>query len=348
MLTLPPIEVLQPESVADAVRLLAQNPGARVLAGGTDMVPNLKYGMYDSQRLVALRGLSHELRYVRDEEGELRLGALCTIDELARSPLVKARLPALADAASQIAGPQLRRMGTLGGNICLDTRCVYINQTYFWRSALGFCLKKDGTQCHVVAQGKRCVAAASNDTAPVLLALGASVRIVSPRGEEVLPLEKFYVSDGVHNTVLAPDALLVEVRVPAAAAHLGQAFSKLRMRAAIDFPALNLAVALGREAGKLTSARVCVSALAARPALINGLDDLAGYPAASEAEIARLGAELGRRAHKQCKPLTNIGLDPEWRREILPVLVRRAVVRALAAGDGAAQGATASRPLQNQ
>ncbi|GAC1340279.1 MAG: xanthine dehydrogenase FAD-binding subunit XdhB [Myxococcales bacterium] len=332
MLTLPELEVLRPASVAAAVELLARHPDARVLAGGTDLVPNLKYGMYDSRRLIALRGLSAELRYVREEEGEVRLGALCTLDQLARDAGLGAKLPALADAAGQVAGPQLRRMGTLGGNLCLDTRCVYINQTHFWRSALGFCLKKDGTECHVVAQGKRCVAAASNDTAPVLLALGASVRLVSPRGTRVLPLEQFYLSDGVHNTVLAPDELLVEVRVPAQAALLRQAFTKLRMRASIDFPALNLAVALGVDGQRrLASARLCVSALAARPAVVKGLADLVGQPVGGVAEIDRLGRELGRRAQKQCKPLTNISVDPEWRREVLPVLVRRAVERALGA-----------------
>jgi len=324
MMTLPELTVLRPASVAEAVEALRANPGARVLAGGTDIVPNLKYGMYDTQRLVALRGLSRELRYVREEGDVFKLGALCSIDELSRSELVRSRLPALAEACSQIAGPQLRRMGTLGGNLCLDTRCVYVNQTYFWRSALGFCLKKDGTACHVVAGGKRCVAAASNDTAPVLLVLEASVRLVSPRGERVVPLREFYLADGLHNTVLAPDELLVEVQVPASAAYKRQAFAKLRTRAAIDFPALNLAVALELRGSVLETVSLAVSALAARPALIKGLDDLLGKPA-----DARLAEELGRRAQKQCRPLTNIGVDPEWRREVLPVLVRRAVLRAI-------------------
>ena len=322
MMTLPPLEIHRPGSVDAALKLLAQHEGARVLAGGTDIVPNLKYGMYETGHLVALRGLSHELRYVKREGAEVRLGALCTIDQLANDALVIEKLPALADACGQIAGPQLRRMGTLGGNLCLDTRCVYINQSYFWRSALGFCLKKDGTACHVVAEGKRCVAAASNDTAPILLALGASVRLVSPRGERVLLLENFYTADGVHNTVLAPDELLVEVRVPDAG--LLQGFHKLRTRQSIDFPAMNLAVALRVASGKLASVRLCVSAIAARPALIKGLDDLVGRPA----DLA-LARELGRRAQKQCKPLTNIGVDPEWRREVLPVLVRRLVEKAL-------------------
>jgi 4-hydroxybenzoyl-CoA reductase subunit beta len=323
MMTLPALEVLHPGSVAEAVDALRANPGARVLAGGTDIVPNLKYGMYDTRHLIALRGLSKELRYVRREEGFIKLGALCTIDQLASEA---AMLPALAEACGQIAGPQLRRMGTLGGNLCLDTRCVYVNQSYFWRSALGFCLKKDGTLCHVVAGGMRCVAAASNDTAPVLLSLDASVRLVSPRGERVMPLRDFYLQDGVHNTVLAPDELLVEVRVPARAVSLKQAFAKLRTRAAIDFPALNLAVAMEVDQGSLRSVALCVSAIAARPALIKPLQDLLGHPA-----DARLAEELGRRAQRQCKPLTNIGIDPLWRRDVLPVLVRRTVLRALQA-----------------
>jgi 4-hydroxybenzoyl-CoA reductase subunit beta len=325
MLTLPALQVHQPKSVAEAVELLSRHPDARLLAGGTDIVPNLKYGMYETANLVALRGLAHELRYVREEAGELRLGALCTLDALAADPIVTAQLPALADACSQIAGPQLRRMGTLGGNLCLDTRCVYINQTYFWRAALGFCLKKDGTACHVVAGGKRCVAAASNDTAPVLLALGASVKTVSPRGERLLPLEKFYLHDGVHNTALEPGELLVEVRVPARSAQLKQAFFKLRQRAAIDFPAMNLAVSVGlTKENQVSELQLAVSALAARPLLVRGLSDLIGRLADE-----RLGEELGRRAQAQARPLTNIGMDPDWRREVLPVLVRRTFLRAV-------------------
>jgi 4-hydroxybenzoyl-CoA reductase subunit beta len=325
MLTLPELELHRPASVDEAVALLKAHPGAKLLAGGTDIVPNLKYGMYETRHLVALRGLSKELRYVREEEGQLKLGALCTLDQLAADPVVLQKLPALADACSQIAGPQLRRMGTLGGNLCLDTRCVYINQTHFWRSALGFCLKKDGTVCHVVEGGKRCVAAASNDTAPVLLALGASVRTASPRGERVIPLDKLYLADGVHNTVLAEDELLVEVLVPSSAAGLKQSFFKLRTRAAIDFPALNLAVAVRLdEKGLASELKVAVSALAARPLLVRGLEELSGRPVDE-----RLADELGRRAQAQSRPLTNISLDPEWRREVLPVLVRRAFLAAL-------------------
>ncbi|TMA13557.1 MAG: hypothetical protein E6J84_12215, partial [Deltaproteobacteria bacterium] len=154
--------------------------------------------------------------------------------------------------------------------------------------------------------------------------LDATVKTVSPRGGRVIPLREFYLADGIHNTVIEPDELLTEVRVPAAASQRRQAFAKLRTRAAIDFPALNLAVALELDGKSVRSVALAVGALAARPALIKGLEDLQGRPA-----DARFAEELGRRAHKQCKPLTNIGVDPDWRREILPVLVRRATLRAL-------------------
>src|SRR5437763_8570167 len=203
MMTLPDLTVLRPASVAEAVEAPRANPGGRPLAGGTDIVPTLKYGMSATRPLVALRGRSRELRYVREESGDVLLGALCNIEELAHSEVVKARLPALADACRQIAGPQLRRMGTLGGNLCLDTRCVYINQTYFWRSALGFCLKKDGSLCHVVAGGQRCVAAASNDTAPVLPSPDPTVKPGPARGGRVLPLRGLYPPDGLPHPVRA-------------------------------------------------------------------------------------------------------------------------------------------------
>ena len=332
MMTLPSLEIHRPETVKEALEILGANPGARLLAGGTDIVPNLKYGMYEATKLVALRGLSKELRYVREEEGELRLGALCTVDQIARDPRVIALFPALSEAAAAIAGPQLRRMGTLGGNLCLDTRCVYINQSHFWRKALGYCLKKDGTVCHVVKGGQRCVAAASNDTAPILMALGASVRLASPRGERTLWLDDMYVADGIKNTRIEPDEILIEAKLPLINAQLKQAYGKLRTRAAIDFPALNFAVAIGVDAEKkISSLRLCVAALAARPAMVRHVDELKGRSVATAEEIKAIGTELGRRAQKQCKPLTNIGIDPEWRRDVMPVLIRRAVIRALEA-----------------
>jgi 4-hydroxybenzoyl-CoA reductase subunit beta len=212
-------------------------------------------------------------------------------------------------------------MGTLGGNLCLDTRCVYYNQTYFWRQALGFCLKKDGTVCHVVKAGKKCVAAASNDTAPVLMTLGARVRLHGPRGARELALRDFYVADGIANTVLAPGEILAEVIVPRPDPAVRMGYQKLRIRAAIDYPALSVAAAvkLGQGA-KVEWLHLVVSALGARPHWVN-------VPEAARGRVldAALIAEVGALAKRQCHPLTNINVDPGWRRELLPVLVRKAL-----------------------
>jgi 4-hydroxybenzoyl-CoA reductase subunit beta len=214
MLRMDPFHVERPSSVEEAVALLAQHGAkAKVLAGGTDVVPNMKHGLHEPDVVVSI-GRIASLKGIRDVgAGVLEIGALTSLHDLEHSALVQQHAPGLAVAAGKVAGPQLRRMGTLGGNLCLDTRCLYYNQTYFWRESLGFCLKKDGSVCHVVAGGKKCVAAASNDTATMLLCLDATVEIAGPKGTRTVALADFYVADGVKNTVLEPGELLVKVLV---------------------------------------------------------------------------------------------------------------------------------------
>lgn len=324
MLTLPPFEYHAPSSIEEAVALLSRYRGkVKVIAGGTDLVPNMKHRLFTPAHVVGLKGIPR-LDQIAEDGPVIRLGAMCTIAQLARDPLVQRKLPSLAAAASQIAGPQLREAGTLGGNLCLDTRCVYYNQTYFWRKALGFCLKKDGTVCHVVQGGQRCVAAASNDTVPVLMTLDASVRIAGPGGVREIPLSQLYVPDGIVNTVLAPDELVVEVSVPNPQGRVLAGYQKIRVRASIDYPALTIAVAakLG-PANALEWIRTVISALGARPHAVGGLERFRGrlLDDALVAEVAQI-------AFKQCHPLTNINVDPGWRREMIPVFVRRAFAQA--------------------
>ena len=230
MLRLPAFEHVAPASVSEALDLLA-TPGrrARLLAGGTDLIPNLKHGIEEADLVVSLRHVK-ELRGIEaTPDGGLRLGAMTALEDVARHPLVRQRYRSLGQAAGLVAGPHHRRMGTIGGNVCLNTRCVYINQTYFWREALGFCLKKDGELCHVVKGGKRCVAAASNDTAPPLMTFGARLLIASAaRGRREVPLGEFFVKDGVYNKVLQPDEMLEAVLVPPAAGGTRSAYAKLR------------------------------------------------------------------------------------------------------------------------
>lgn len=341
MLRLPAFEYAAPKTLEAVLATLAEGDGSvRLIAGGTDLLPNLKHGIEEAGLVVSLRHVPGLDGVEEQPDGSLRLGAMVTLEELAGHDLVRARYPALATAAGLVAGPHHRRMGTLGGNVCLNTRCVYINQTHFWREALGYCLKKDGDACHVVKRGKRCVAAASNDTAPVLTTLGARLVIASAaRGEREVDVGDFYTQDGVFNKTLEPDELLTHVIVPPPGKGLHSAYGKLRPRDSIDFPRLSVAVAFVLEGGAGTpddpgavrDLRIVVSALASTPLKLRKVTELAEGRAADES----LFEELGAAAYKQCHPLTSIDGDPAYRRDMVPVYVKRAMRDALESGASA-------------
>jgi 4-hydroxybenzoyl-CoA reductase subunit beta len=321
MLRLPTYTYHRPRRLDEALALLGDGTdGALPIAGGTDLVPNMKHGLFTPARLVALRQLP-ELKGIRVEGGELVIGAAETLTAVAGHAEVRTRAPSLARAAGLVAGPQLRNMGTIGGNLCLDTRCTYYNQTFFWRDALGYCLKKDGDTCHVTKVGKKCVAAHSADSPPVLMTLDASVDLASAAGERTIPIADYFIADGIWNNVRRPDEVLVRVRIPAAAPTLRTAYQKLRQRNAIDFPLLSVAVAADVRDDVVAELRIVVSALGSRPRVLTGLDRIA--------HGERLSAEVidavAQRAWQQCHPLTNIIVDPDWRRAMVPVFVRRAL-----------------------
>lgn len=322
MLRLPPFRYHRPETVEQAVALLGEyGADAMPVAGGTDLVPNMKHRLFEPKHLVALKGVA-EMRGIREEDGSLRIGAAETLSAVAGDPLVRAHFPALADAAAHVAGPQLRNMGTIGGNLCLDTRCTYYNQTAFWRGALGYCLKKDGDVCHVTKVGRKCVAAHSADTPPVLMVLDAVAVLVGPDGRRETPVRDFFVADGIRNTRREPDEIVTEVRIPLASASRRSAYAKLRQRKSIDFPLLTVAVSADLDGdGTVRAVEGVVTALGARPR------ELAGWreAAAGRRLDAALVDELAERAHQQCRPLENIIVDAEWRRAMVPVYVRRAL-----------------------
>ena len=314
--------VENPRTLDEAFELLSRyGESARIVAGGTDILPNIKHGLHAPEVLVNLKAVEG-LDEITITDEFIEIGALVSIQDLADHPEVSAILPALSKAASMVAGPQLRNMGTVGGNVCLDTRCVYINQTHFWREALGFCIKKDGTECHVIATGRKCVAAASNDTAPVLMTLGAELVIERPGGSRTCTLEGFYVNDGKKNNNLEPDEVLTRVRIPRPANNRRMAFEKLRVRGAIDFPMLNMALVFDLDGEEVSNMDLVVSAIAARPRRVKGLP------------TGPLNEELIERAcssaFRQVRPLTNINGDTVWRRDMVPVLLRRAFAAATA------------------
>jgi 4-hydroxybenzoyl-CoA reductase subunit beta len=321
MLVLPRFRLLCPRTIPEALDALSAG-NVVPLAGGTDLLPNLKHGLLDPEALVSLRGVGELRDAHRTGDGGLFLGAGLTLAEIAEHPVVRASYPALAEAASLVAGPQLRRMGTLGGNLCLDTRCVYYNQTQFWRDALGGCIKKDGSLCHVVPKGMRCVAAYSADTPGPLIVYDAAITLASRGGNRRLPVSSFFRGSGERNTVRERDELVLGVTLPRPKPALQSAYVKLRMRQAIDFPALSVAVSIVfDEHERVEDLSMVVGGVASQPKPILGAADTFRGKALDDALIR----ELGVLAQSQCHFQATMDVDSLWRRDVLPAYVGRAM-----------------------
>ncbi len=322
MLRLPPFEYHRPDQLAEAVALLAEHAGdVMPISGGTDLIPNMKHRLFTPGHLVSLRSIP-DLHGIEVQGEELVIGAGETLTAVATNPLVHEYAPSLAEAARHVSGPQLRNRGTIGGNLCLDTRCTYYNQTHFWRDALGYCLKKEGTVCHVTRVGNKCVAAHSADTPPVLMTLGAEVDLQGPQGSRSMRVREFFLADGIWNSRRKPEELLTRIRIPLPSPGLRTAYVKLRQRGSIDFPLLTVAVAARTdEEGTIEEIGGVVTALGAKPRELTGWDDLA----VGETLSQELVEALAQRAHDQCHPLENIIVDAEWRRAMVPVYVSRAL-----------------------
>lgn len=322
MLRLPATRYHRPERMEDAIGLLVEHGAdARVIAGGTDLVPNMKHGLFEPRQLISLGRIPQLAQLEVSNEGESALGAGVSLSRLAAHPTVRLEFTALGEAAAHVAGPQIRNRATIGGNVCLETRCTYYNQTRFWRDALGYCLKKDGTVCHVTRVGKKCVAAHSADTPPVLHLLDAVLDLHGPEGERTVPVRDFFIADGIWNTRRQPDEILARIRIPAPSRRRRITYLKLRQRKSIDFPLLTVAVAVdGDPRGPIEGVELVVTGLGSRPRVVRGLDSVVGH--AFDDDMIDAVAE---RAFKQCHPLENITVDPEWRRAMVPVQVRRAL-----------------------
>jgi 4-hydroxybenzoyl-CoA reductase subunit beta len=290
--------------------LSAANGEAMLVAGGTDVLPNMKRRQQTPGVLVGLRGVE-ELRRIVEDDG-LTIGAGVTLTDLLAIPSLRERYTGLWQAASQIATPHLRNMGTLGGNLCLDTRCNYYDQTYEWRKAIDFCMKKDGETCWVAPSSRRCLAASSTDTAPMLVALGATVTLHSANGARTVDVGGLYRNDGIHYTTRRHDELLTAVHLPDAAGGRS-AYWKLRRRGSFDFPVLSAAVAVKTtKDGTVETARIVLGAVASCP--IEATDAshlLAGAPLTDQAIAA--AAELAARL---ARPMDNTDFSLIWRKRM--------------------------------
>jgi 4-hydroxybenzoyl-CoA reductase subunit beta len=323
MMRLTPFDYVAPRTVADAARVLAEHGTAAMLvAGGTDLYPNMKRRQFEPRVLVGLRGI-REMRGVRGSARDgLTIGATTTLATVAAHETIAREFGALATAAGLVSSPQLRNMGTLGGNLCVDTRCNYYNQSHAWRKAVGFCMKKDGDICLVAPGSPRCWAVTSSDTAPVLWSLGARVRLVGAGGERTVPVESLYRDDGIEYLTRRPDEVLAEVLLPPADGWTS-VYLKLRRRGSFDFPVLGVAVAAQLEGDTVRAARIVLGAVASLPREAKAAADaLVGQRLTPEVitRVADLAAGPSR-------PLDNTDYAHFYRKRMTRVFVARGLRR---------------------
>jgi 4-hydroxybenzoyl-CoA reductase subunit beta len=324
-LSLPQFRLLRPRAVDEALAGLQKHAGTiRVLAGGTDLIPSMRQKLFEPESVLDLRGIA-ELRGIRPQSnGWLEIGALTTLSSIEKSPYLREHYPVLTEAAATVASPVLRNMGTLGGNICLDTRCLWYNQSLTWRKGCGFCIKKDGDLCHVAPGGSKCWAAFSGDTPPALLCLNAELEIASPNGKRRIPLQEFYTGDGENYRKLLPNELVTRVFLPAESADYRGVYRKLRVRGSIDYPLAGVAVVMKRSKGHVTDARIAMTGVNPAPVLVERAGEMLVGRMVDEA----LAEAAGDIAARTAKPLTTSALTPEYRREMIRVFTKRAVLAA--------------------
>ena len=324
-MSLPHFRLLRPRAVDEAVAFLSKHgANIRVLAGGTDLIPSMRQKLFEPGYVLDLRGVA-ELRGIRPQaSGAVEIGALTALSAIEKSQYLRQHFPVLTEATATVASPVLRNMGTLGGNICLDTRCLWYNQSLTWRKGCGFCIKKDGNLCHVAPGGTKCWAAFSGDTPPALLCLNAEIEIAGPTGSRRMPLQEFYTGDGENYRKLLHDELVTRVFLPAESADYRGVYRKLRVRGSIDYPLAGVAVVMKRSNGHVSDARIAMTAVNPAPVLIQKAGEMLIGRSVDEA----LAEAAGDMAARTAKPLTTSALTPEYRREMIRVFTKRAVLAA--------------------
>ncbi len=314
--------LVQPGTVNEAIAARLKQPDSRFIAGGTDLIVNMRRGITRPDLLVDLSGID-ELTEVTANEFGMVIGTGVTLAALTRNPEIAGRYRALVQAAEAIAAPGHRAIGTVGGNLCLDTRCIYYNQSEWWRSANAYCLKNRGDVCHVAPQGQRCHAAFAGDLAPALLVFGAEIDIAGLQGQRRIPLSELYIEDGKAHLALTDVELLVALHLPTNPPP--SAYAKIRLRGAIDFPLAGVAVALAVTDSNVKSLRIALTGTNSRPFLLAGTETFAGRPVDE-----KLLHELDRLVQKQVQPMRTTIASANYRRIAAAALARRLTAKLFA------------------
>jgi 4-hydroxybenzoyl-CoA reductase subunit beta len=327
MLRLPRFKYLRPKTAREAAQMAAEyGPRAMFVAGGTDLFPKLKRRQFEVDALI---GLDFLPRVIRTGSDQAEIGAGVTLASASGNADLHGQVTGYAEAAGLVSSPPLRNAGTIGGNLCVDTRCNYYDMTYEWRKAIGFCMKKDGDICLVAPSSPRCWAVSSSDTGPMAMALEGLVTLVGPDGERELPVAALYKDDGIDYLTKQPNEVLTSLRLPAIKGN-HSAYVKLRRRGSIDFPIAGAAVALQMDGDTVMRCRIVLSAVASHPVEARAADEFLTGKALNE-EIIREGAEI---AAKPAKPLDNADLTHFWRKRMVRVVVEQALVLAATRSGG--------------
>jgi 4-hydroxybenzoyl-CoA reductase subunit beta len=329
---LPEFALVHPRTLDELIAARTSNPESRLLGGGTDLVVNIRRGIVAPPLLIDVNGVD-ELRAIKADAGALEVGASVTLTELAAHPDVLRHYPVVAQAAAQIAGPTHRNMGTVGGNLCLDTRCIFYNQSEWWRSANDHCLKTTGTICHVAPKSRGvCFATFSGDLAPALLTLDAEIDIAGPAGRRTMPLADLYIGyarqdepvtetqgDGKYFLSLRPGEFVSAVRAKNTPG-LRSAYDKIRIRRSIEYPVAGVAVALRREGDTLADLRVAFTGTNPRPVCLAGTEALCGGKLDE-----RVFKGLDALVRDQIMAMKTTFTPGHYRRRVAGVLARRLV-----------------------
>lgn len=325
---LPDFQYIEPESIKEACSFLKDHgQGCRVIGGGTDLLPSMKQRIFKPDTLVHLGGISNLNRMKFDKDAGLRIGPSVNLRTLERDPLVLEKYPVLSDATGQIGSIQLRQMGTVGGNLSLDTRCYYYNQSDFWRKCRPKCIKMSGEKCNALGGGKKCFAVFSGDLAPVLITLNTKITLTSSIGERTLLLNDFYTGDGAIPFASSPEEIITSIEVPPIPKDTFTCYLKYRIRKSIDFPVASVAATLTVEGKEkiCQGVKVVIGAVGPRPLVVEGLEELM-MGRRMESSLIEEASDL---AFRTAKPILNTASSPAYRKRMIKVFVESALTQAL-------------------
>ena len=322
---MPDFNLHRPTAIEEAVKLRNETEGALFVAGGTDMIVNVRRGIEQPAALIDISAISELQEIVEDDDG-LHIGAAVTLETVSQDARVQKDFTAVAEAAAAVAGPTHQSYGTVGGNLCLDTRCLFYNQSEWWRKSNDYCLKKNGTVCHVAPGGKRCFAAFSGDVAPAALVHNAEIELVGPNGRRRIPLTDLYRNDGMDHLAIEQGELLTVLHLPKSQAGIPSTYEKARVRGSIDFPLAGAAVWVKHSSGTIEELRIALTAVNPYPHLIKGLEKFSG----TELDDVALD-EIAEMVQSQAKPMRTTTVKPWYRRRVVGAIARRLTTQMLQA-----------------